>query len=78
VALAPCVALLASRSDKAQLVFAQSEGLPHDVPALLKAAVLLLGGRGGGRGNLAQGGGDRVERLEEALGQARAALGATR
>ncbi len=32
VALAPCVALLASRSDKAQLVFAQSEGLPHDVP----------------------------------------------
>ena len=32
VALAPCVALLGSRSDKAHLVFAQSEGLPHDVP----------------------------------------------
>ena len=78
VALAPCVALLASRSDKAQLVFAQSEGLPHDVPALLKAAVLHLDGRGGGRGNLAQGGGDRVERLEEALAQARASLGAAR
>jgi alanyl-tRNA synthetase len=78
VALAPCVALLASRSDKAQLVFAQSEGLSHDVPGLLKAAVLHLGGRGGGRGNLAQGGGDRVERLEEALAQARASLGAAR
>jgi alanyl-tRNA synthetase len=78
VALAPCVALLASRSDKAQLVFAQSEGLPHDVPGLLKAAVQHLGGRGGGRGNLAQGGGDRVERLEEALAQARASLGAAR
>jgi alanyl-tRNA synthetase len=78
VALAPCVALLASRSDKAQLVFAQSEGLPHDVPGLLKAAVLHLGGRGGGRGNLAQGGGDRAERLEEALAQARASLGAAR
>ncbi len=74
VALAPAVALLGSRSDKAHLVFAQSEGLPHDVPALLKAAVEHLGGRGGGRGNLAQGGGDRVERLDEALAQARAAL----
>ena len=78
VALAPCVALLASRSDKAQLVFAQSEGLPHDIPALLKAAVLHLDGRGGGRGNLAQGGGERVERLEDALAQARASLGAAR
>jgi len=75
VALAPAVALLGSRSDKAHLVFAQSEGLPNDVPALLKAAVEHLGGRGGGRGNLAQGGGDRVERLDEALARARAALG---
>ncbi len=76
VSLAPCIALLASRSDKAQLVFAQSEGLPHDVPALLKAAVEELGGRGGGRGNLAQGGGERLERLDAALARARAALGA--
>jgi alanyl-tRNA synthetase len=74
VALAPAVALLGSRSDKAHLVFAQSEGLTHDVPALLKAAVAHLGGRGGGRGNLAQGGGDRFERLDEVLAQARAAL----
>jgi len=76
VALAPAVALLGSRSDKAHLVFAQSEGLPNDVPALLKAAVEHLGGRGGGRGNLAQGGGDRVERLDEALARARASLAA--
>jgi alanyl-tRNA synthetase len=67
VALAPCVALLGSRADKAHLVFAQSEGLPHDVPALLKAAVEHLGGKGGGRGNMAQGGGDRLDRLDEAL-----------
>ncbi len=78
VALAPSVALLGSRSDKAHLVFAQSEGLPHDVPALLKAAVEHLGGRGGGRGNLAQGGGDRLERLDEALARARASLTASR
>jgi alanyl-tRNA synthetase len=74
VALAPCVALLASRTDKAQLVFAQSDGLGHDIPALLKTAVEELGGRGGGRGNLAQGGGERVDRLDAALARARAAL----
>jgi alanyl-tRNA synthetase len=76
VALAPAVALLGSRCDKAHLVFAQSEGLPHDIPALLRAAVEHLGGRGGGRGNMAQGGGEKVERLDEALARAKAALGA--
>ena len=76
VALAPCVALLGSRADKAYLVFAQSEGLPHDVPALLREALALVGGRGGGRGNLAQGGGDRVEGLDDALaGAARTVRG---
>jgi alanyl-tRNA synthetase len=74
VGLAPCVALLGSRADKAHLVFAQSEGLPHDVPAILKAALERLGGRGGGRGNLAQGGGDRLDLLDEALGRARDAV----
>jgi alanyl-tRNA synthetase len=74
VGLAPCVALLGSRADKAHLVFAQSDGLPHDVPALLRSAVEHLGGRGGGRGNLAQGGGDRVDLLDEALGRARDAV----
>jgi alanyl-tRNA synthetase len=70
VAIAPCVALLASRADKAHLVFAQSEGLPHDIPGLLKAAVESLGGRGGGRGNLAQGGGERLDLLDGALARA--------
>ena len=74
VALEPAVALLASRADKAHLVFAQSEGLPHDVPGLLKAALERIGGRGGGRGNLAQGGGDDPESLGEALAQAAAAV----
>jgi alanyl-tRNA synthetase len=74
VALAPCVALLGSRADKAHLVFAQSEGLPHDVPALLREALVLVGGRGGGRGNLAQGGGDRIGGLDDALTQAERAV----
>ena len=73
VALAPCVALLGSRADKAHLVFAQSDGLPHDIPALLRTAVESLGGRGGGKGNMAQGGGDRPEALDDALGGAAAA-----
>ena len=70
VALAPCVALLGSRADKAHLVFAQTDGLPHDIPALLRAALEPLGGRGGGKGNVAQGGGDQPARLDEALAQA--------
>ena len=74
VALAPCVALLGSRADKAHLVFAQSDGLPHDVPALLKSALEHLGGKGGGRGNMAQGGGDRLDLLDEALARARDAV----
>lgn len=74
VAMAPCVALLGSRADKAHVVFARSEGLPHDVPALLAAAAATLGGRGGGRGNVAQGGGNRTERLDEALAVAAAAV----
>lgn len=74
VALAPCVALLGSRTDKAHLVFAQSEGLGHDVPALLQDALARLGGRGGGRGNLAQGGAERVDLLDEALARAASAV----
>jgi alanyl-tRNA synthetase len=73
VELEPCAALLGTRGDKAQLVFAAQEGLPIDVQALMRDAVALLGGRGGGRGNLAQGGGDRLDRLDEALLHAEAA-----
>jgi alanyl-tRNA synthetase len=72
VAQRPCLVLLGSRGEKAQIVFAQTAGLPHDVPALLRAAAARLGGRGGGRGDVAQGGGDRVAALEEALAAAAA------
>jgi len=62
-----CVALLASRAEKVHLVFAQSEGLPHDIPGLLRQALAAIGGRGGGRGNLAQGGSDSAAGLDAAL-----------
>jgi alanyl-tRNA synthetase len=70
VAAAPSVALLGSRAEKAHIVFAQTPGLGHDVPALLREAVAALGGRGGGRGDLAQGGGDRVDLLDDVLATA--------
>jgi alanyl-tRNA synthetase len=70
VSLAPCVALLGSRAEKAHVVFARSDTLAHDVGALLRDAVALLEGRGGGRGAIAQGGGERVDRLDEALARA--------
>jgi alanyl-tRNA synthetase len=67
VAKRPCVALLGARGERAQLVFAQSDGLPHDIPGLLRDAVAALGGKGGGKGNLAQGSGERVAELDAAL-----------
>ena len=70
VGSASCVALLASRAEKVHLVFAQSEGLPHDIPGLLRQALADIGGRGGGRGNLAQGGGESAAGLETALARA--------
>ena len=73
VAEGPCLALLGTATGKAHLVFAQSPGLGRDVPALLKEAVALVGGRGGGRGDLARGGGDDVAKLDQALAQAAAA-----
>lgn len=63
----PCVALLGSRSDKAYVTLAQSEGLGHDLPALLQEALKEVAGKGGGRGNLVQGAGERVEALAPVL-----------
>jgi len=74
VRLAPCVALLANRAEKVHVVFAQSEGLPHDVPGLLREALADLGGRGGGKGNLAQGGSDHADGLDAALAKAERAV----
>jgi alanyl-tRNA synthetase len=61
------VALLGVRADKAQLIFARAADVTVDVNALLKAAVAVVGGRGGGTPALAQGGGPEVAKLEEAL-----------
>ena len=67
VSLGPCVALLGSRADRAYVTLAQSEGLRHDLPALLQQALRELGGKGGGRGNVVQGAGDRLDALAPVL-----------
>lgn len=62
------VALLGSRDgETARLVFARSADAAGDMNALLREACLMLDGRGGGRADFAQGGGRRVERLDEAV-----------
>jgi alanyl-tRNA synthetase len=62
-----CVALLGLKDDRALLAFARSADLPYDMGVLLKGACQIIGGGGGGRPDIAQGGGPAVDRLEEAL-----------
>jgi alanyl-tRNA synthetase len=61
------VALLGVKADKAQLVFARSSDLSHDMRPLLQTACRLVGGGGGGGPDLAQGGGPYPARIDEAL-----------
>ena len=62
------IALLGSRDkDTARLVFARSADAPGDMSVLMREACAMLDGRGGGKPEMAQGGGKRVEQLEETL-----------
>jgi alanyl-tRNA synthetase len=61
-------ALLASTdTDGARLVFARSQDAPGDMNEFMREACQLLEGRGGGRPDMAQGGGRKVEKLTEAI-----------
>lgn len=69
------IALLGSQdNDTARLVFARSPDAPGDMNQLMREACVLLEGRSGGKVDLAQGGGHRVEQLDEALDNAARAL----
>ena len=62
------IALLGSRDqDTARLVFARSADASGDMNALMREACSMLDGRGGGRPDMAQGGGKNVAKLEDAL-----------
>jgi alanyl-tRNA synthetase len=65
------IALLATKeANSAKLVFARSANLSQNMGQLLAEACQLLGGRGGGKADMAQGGGSDLSKLEEALNNA--------
>lgn len=65
------IALLGSLDgDNARLIFARSSDATPDMNALMRQACAQLDGRGGGRPDMAQGGGRRVEKLSDAVAEA--------
>lgn len=65
--LGQCVVLLACGGAQPSLVFAQTPGLSNDMGALMKQAVQMLGTRGGGNRDMAQGGAPDGQRAEAAV-----------
>ncbi len=62
------IALLGSRDgETARLVFARSSDTTGDMNALMRKTCELIDGRGGGKPDLAQGGGKNIQRLSEAI-----------
>ena len=65
------IVLLGSRDEgTARLVFARSEDAEGDMSSLMREACASLDGRGGGKPEMAQGGGKNVDQLAEALNHA--------
>jgi alanyl-tRNA synthetase len=67
----PSIALLATKdAGAARLVFARSASLTQNMGQLLAEACEQLGGRGGGKPDLAQGGGPNTQRVEQTISEA--------
>ena len=68
IAYPQTVALLGARDgETAGLVFARSPDAPGDMNALMRKACEMIDGRGGGKADMAQGGGKNIERLDQAI-----------
>lgn len=64
------VALLCHKGEKVQFVFSRSDDIPVDMREPMKAACGVVGGRGGGRPEVAQGGGESADLSGEAMARA--------
>jgi len=70
VAAGSTVVLLCAKGAKVQFIFSRSDDVGIDMREVMKAACEVVGGRGGGKPAAAQGGGDGVERADEAMARA--------
>jgi len=68
------VALLAAGKERVHLVFSRSMDLDLDMRPVIAVACEVLGGKGGGRPEVCQGGGRKVEAVAQALESARRQL----
>jgi alanyl-tRNA synthetase len=68
------VALLGSSGERGNLVFAQTPGLPFELNALLREVAPLVGARGGGTRDLAQGGSPNNTPVDPSLAAAQQRL----
>ncbi|HIH96118.1 MAG TPA: alanine--tRNA ligase [Thermoplasmata archaeon] len=65
------VTILGSKKGNAKLVIACSDDVNLDCREIIKGATQLIGGSGGGKANLAQGGGPPGKKVKEAVDQAK-------
>lgn len=66
------IALLASTDAGVRIAFARSADVSADMGALLRECIPIVGGKGGGKGDFAQGGGTDAGRVRECLDAAKA------
>jgi alanyl-tRNA synthetase len=71
------IVLLGSRDNgTARLLFARSADAEGDMSSLMREACTIVDGRGGGKPEMAQGGGKNVTKISEAIAQAASTFGA--